>query len=87
MTRKRIKWMGKTFEFRAEAFIGISNSGGIELMTENGDTVYYRFNHGQDLSKERVYYSDIDADPDDESQVGFYHGKVFYSLTDAMRIK
>lgn len=86
-----------TQTFTPQAFITLSNSGGIELMiNHSGDGVSYRFNYGQDnLDKEEIFEAPItylygeDTESNEDANVGFYHGEdesIFYSLSEAMRI-
>ena len=81
-------------EFKPQAYITLSNSGGIELMVHNsGDGVYYRYNYGQDLTNEEIFEAPIvylsPESEDGEGNTGFYHNEdesIFYSLNEAMRI-
>lgn len=74
-------------EFKPHAFITLSNMGGIEIMlNRSNDGVYYRFNYGQDLSKEKIYESQIFyTEPDGEPF--FKRGRASYMLSEAMRIQ
>lgn len=79
-------------EFKPHAGITLSNHGGIEIMlNRSNDGVYYRFNYGQDLSKEEIFEAPIIhlfGEDDEEGNPGFYHSEdesIFYSLNEAMR--
>lgn len=82
-------------EFTPQAFITLSNYGGVEIMlNRSNDGVYYRFNYGQDnLQDEEIFEAEIvhlTGDKDEDARnSGFYHGEdedIFYSLSEAMRI-
>lgn len=82
-------------EFKVHGVIGISNTGGIEVMlNRSNDGVYYRFTCGEeDLSKEPIYEAELIAAPvenqddeNDETEMGFQHGECFYSLALCMAV-
>jgi hypothetical protein len=82
----------KHAEFTPHAHITLSNAGGIEIMlNRSNDGVYYRFNYGQDLTKEKIYEKEIlytaPESEDEESQPYFKHRNTKYFLSEAMRIK
>lgn len=58
-------------EFKADAYLTLSNTGGIEIMlNRSNDGVYYRFNYGQDnLQDEEIYESEIFYGYSDEDTV------------------
>lgn len=83
-------------QFTAEASIGIDNTGGLEIMMDKrGDGLYYRFSHGQDLSKAVIYEAEIEYEaPSDEEEAEWYghkpyfqHGDVRYYLSEAILLK
>jgi hypothetical protein len=81
----------KANEFKPHAAITLSNAGGIEIMlNRSNDGVYYRFNYGQDLTKEKIYEKEIlytTPESEEESQPYFKHRNTKYFLSEAMRIK
>ncbi len=82
--------------FTPHAFITLCNTGGIEIMlNRSNDGVFYRFNYGQDLTKEDIFEAEIvylygeDTESNEDANAGFYHGEdesIFYSLNEAMKI-
>jgi len=49
-------------EFKAQAYLSISNTGGIEIMVSN-ETVYYRYSYGND--DEEILESNLEYDGED----------------------
>lgn len=84
-------------EFIPNAFITLTNTGGIEIMlNRSGDGLFYRFNYGQsDLENEYIYDAEIDyvsEEEGEEAEAGFWHYNtgsnpaIFYPLSLAMKI-
>ncbi len=84
-------------EFTPQAFITLSNSGGLEIMlNRSNDGVYYRFSYGNDLSKEEIFEAEIlySEEEDREGEAYFIHNKgrgkidsyTVYYLSEAMKI-
>ena len=88
-----------TTQFTPNAYITLSNCGGIEIMVNHsGDGVSYRFNYGQDnLQDEEIFESEIlySDEEDHDGEAYFIHNKgrgkvdtyTVYYLSEAMRIK
>ena len=80
----------KTLEFTVQAFITLSNCGGIEIMLYNcGDGVCYRFNYGQDnLEQEEIFESEVLYSNNEErdGEAYFLHGEAEYYLSEAIRV-
>ena len=78
-------------DFKADGVIGISNTGGVEVMiNESQDGVYYRFLYGGDEEPE-IFEAEIIYEPDEDDPAGdfipgFMHGEIFYPLTKCVRI-
>lgn len=83
-------------EFTPNAFIALSNLGGIEIMLNRScDGVYYRFNYGQDnLQDEHIYEAEIEYTLDEEPEAFINHQHLGerqpngtrYYLSEAMKI-
>jgi hypothetical protein len=64
----------------------ISNTGGIELMVNrSNDGVYFRYNYGQDLTKEPIYEAELVDDQDGEFYFYDNNGEVEY-LNNYLRV-
>lgn len=61
-------------QFIPTGFLTLSNTGGVELMfNRSADGVYYRFNHGQDLSAEKIYEAEIEYTEEGEAFFSHIH--------------
>jgi hypothetical protein len=73
--------------FKAHATRHLSNTGGIELMLhDSGDGVYYRYNYGQDLTKEEIYEAELWPDNASGGMSFTDHNGQTESLEDYMRV-
>jgi hypothetical protein len=79
-------------QFKADAFITLTNYGGIEIMLNRScDGIYYRFNYGQDkIEDEEIFEAEIEHDytvNEDDADSFFMHGDQAICLNEAMRIR